>query len=173
MAWGTLPRRQRHTAIHLRLLDVLSSGIAAHPQRFVVVDHDVSCPTGSLQGEKSKSGVYSHSLVVLGMEQQGQAAYPLQRPGHPTASRKQLSATPCPAPQHRARTSATYSPSWGDPLLLTHRRPAGGTPTRPGRGKGSPLPAPLPAGLPRGLSRGPGGPAGGRSPLRCLAAGAD
>lgn len=56
VAWGTLAHRQRHTAIHLRLLDVLGGGVAAHPQRFVVVDHDVSCPTGSLQGEKAKSG---------------------------------------------------------------------------------------------------------------------
>lgn len=116
VAWGILPCRQRHAAIHLRLLDVLSSGIAAHPQRFVVVNHDVSCPTGSLQGGKTKSEVHRHSRVVLGVGQQGQAAYPLQRPDHPlppesnSAPRQaQLpSAMPAPRPPE-----STHSPSRG------------------------------------------------------------
>lgn len=154
VAWGILPCRQRHAAIHLRLLDVLSSGIAAHPQRFVVVNHDVSCPTGSLQGGKTKSEVHRHSPVVLGVGQQGQAAYPLQRPDHPlppesnSAPRQaQLpSALPAPRPP-----GSTHSPSRGT-LCCWHTAVPPASPQLSREGVSA---APCP--LPRGLSPGPGG----------------
>lgn len=163
--------------MHLRLLDVLSGGVAAHPQCFIVVDHDVSCPTASLQGEKAKSGVHRHSLVVLGVGQQGWAAYPLQRPDDPTASREQLSATPCPASQHPARTSDTWEhlqPQPGGPFAADAQLSRWRHPNLLRQGKGVPAAGAAPCLAYRGgLSGGAGGAAGGRSPLRCLAAGAD
>lgn len=47
--------------MHLRLFDVVSSGIAAHPQCFVVVHHDVQLSCGAtLGGGKAMSGSLGH-----------------------------------------------------------------------------------------------------------------
>lgn len=179
--WGWLggfcPAGRGTMSLHLRLLDVLSSGIAAHPQRFVVVDHDVSCPTGSLQGEKAKSENHRHSLVVLGVGQQGQAAHlPSPAPRPPTASREQLSATPCPVPQHPARTPATrehLQPQSGRPFAADAAPSRRRHPNLPGQGEGAPVAGAAPCPPAPGAQPRAGGAAGGQSPLRCLAAGAD